>query len=308
MGMNKNFIKIIDHSKENLTKILDFSIDLKAKASQGYFPRLLDRKGLAMFFEKPSNRTRVSFDVAINQLGGYAINLEPTSIQLGGRESIADVARTLSRFVDVIMMRTFSHQLVEDIGQYATVPVINGLTDFNHPCQVMADIMTIEEYKGRSSDFVLAYVGDGNNVLNSLISAAVRFGFTLRAACPPGYKPDPTVVNVAQTAVGKDRVQIFDSPPEAASQADVIYTDVWTSMGKEDEKAVRLDVFAPYQVNSALVAQAKSDVIVMHCLPAHRGEEITDEVIDGPRSVVFDQAENRLHVQKAILVYLLNGI
>ncbi|HAR62217.1 MAG: ornithine carbamoyltransferase [Candidatus Margulisiibacteriota bacterium] len=302
--MRKNFLSILDFTTEELSDILDLANELKELSKKGQYPSLLAGKALAMFFEKPSNRTRVSFDVAIHQLGGYSINLEPSSIQLGGRESIADVARTLSRYVDGAVMRTFSHEMVEEFASHATFPVINGLTDFNHPCQALADIMTIFEKKGKRNDIVLSYVGDGNNVLQSLIGVAVRFGITLRVACPEKYFPEKEVLEFVKKNT-KNNILIIDSPEEAVKSADVIYTDVWTSMGHEDEKEDRKKAFLPYQINSRLLSFAKKDAIVMHCLPAHRGEEITDEVIDGQQSVVFDQAENRLHAQKAVLVKLM---
>jgi ornithine carbamoyltransferase len=303
--MKRDFLTIHDFSKSELLSILDLASDLKKNKIKD----TLKGKVLAMIFEKPSNRTRVSFDVGMFQLGGHAINLEPSSIQLGGRESIADVARTLSRFVDGVMLRTFSHKTIEEFAKYATVPIINGLTDYNHPCQAVADIMTILEKKSSSSDsrIKLTYIGDGNNVLHSLINITSLLDIELVAACPKDYVPLQSVIDKAKKISGKDLFKVVEDPIVAVKNADAIYTDVWASMGQEDEIEMRKKLFSEYQVNSKLVSHAKSDAIVMHCLPAHRGDEITDNVVDSAQSVVFDQAENRLHAQKAILVKLMKG-
>ncbi len=260
-----------------------------------------------MIFEKPSLRTRVTFDVGIQQLGGFSIYLTKAEINLGKRETVSDVARNLERMVQGIMIRTFSHDIVENMAKCARIPVINGLTDFNHPCQAMADYMTILEVKGSLQGVKIAYVGDGNNVAHSLICGAVRFGSHLTVATPAGYEPDSEVLrwakeNAAETGC---RLLVTQDPIEAVKEADVVYTDVWASMGMETEAAKRRKEFRPYQVNDALVGYAKTDFIFMHCLPAHRGEEIADSVIDSSHSLVFQQAENRLHVQKAILVELM---
>jgi len=260
-----------------------------------------------MIFEKPSLRTRVTFDVGIHQLGGFGIYLSPAEISLGKRESVADVAHNLERMVQGIMARTFSHKVVEELAACARIPIINGLTDYNHPCQAMADYMTLLEVRGEFSGAKLAYVGDGNNVAVSLIHTAARLGVHLAVATPAGYEPNPESVEWAraQGAQTGCRIDLTHDPVEAVKGADAIYTDVWTSMGQESEAAKRLALFRPYQVNEALFAKARPDAVFLHCLPAHRGEEVTDEVVDSPRSVVFQQAENRLHSQKAIMLHLM---
>ena len=255
-----------------------------------------------MIFEKPSLRTRVTFEVGMTQLGGYAVYLTPNDIRLGERESVADIARNLERWVDFIMARTNAHTTLVELATHARVPVINGLSDLRHPCQVLSDCFTLTERRGRLEGLRVAWLGDGNNVANSWIAVAPRFGFAFALACPRGYEPDPATVNKAR-AEGAT-IHLTEDPRAALRDADVIYTDVWTSMGQEAEAAQRQRDFLPYQVNGAALRQAKPDAVVMHCLPAHRGEEITGEVIDGPQSIVFDQAENRLHVQKGVLVWL----
>jgi ornithine carbamoyltransferase len=257
-----------------------------------------------MIFQKPSARTRVSFEVGLVQLGGHAIYLAPSDIGLGKRESAADVARVLSRYVDGIMARLFGHDLIEELARFASVPVINGLTDFNHPCQVLADIFTILEHRDSLDDLTVTYVGDGNNMVHSWLNAAARLPMTLKLACPEGYDPDPKVVENAKKS-DKSQIHLFRDSSLAVQDADVIYTDVWASMGQEAEAEARKKVFRPFQVNEELVRLAKPDVKVLHCLPAHRGDEITDGVMDGPHSIVFDEAENRLHLQKAIMVMLM---
>jgi ornithine carbamoyltransferase len=305
----KDFLTLADLSPDQVWHLLELARELKEEwRSGGNAPRLRG-KVLGMIFQKPSLRTRVSFDVAMLHLGGHALYLSPNEIQLGARESIADVARVTSRYVEGIMARVFAHAHVEELARYATVPVINGLSDFTHPCQGLSDLFTIYEKRGALKDLKLAYVGDGNNVCHSLLFGAALTGMHIAVATPPGYEPRPEAVERARE-IAKDtgsQITLTHDPGEAVTEADVIYTDVWASMGQEAERARRLEVFPPYQVNAELVAQARPDVMVMHCLPAHRGEEITDEVIDGPHSVVFDQAENRLHAQKAILVELLGG-
>lgn len=251
-----------------------------------------------MIFEKPSLRTRISFEVAMLQLGGHALYISPAEIGLGTRESVADIARVLSRYVDGIMARTFSHDHIVELAKYATVPVVNGLSDYNHPCQGLADLLTIHEKKGKLQGLKLAYVGDGNNVARTLLIGASKMGIQIAIASPSGY----SLSKEGQTS----EVEFTDDPAAAVQGADIIYTDTWASMGQEDEAEERKKIFMPYQVNSELVARAKSDAIIMHCLPAHRGQEITDEVMDSTQSVVFDQAENRLHAQKAILASLLH--
>jgi ornithine carbamoyltransferase len=277
------------------------------KASPSCYEDKLKGKALAMIFEKPSLRTRVTFDVGIHQMGGFAIYLTPAEINLGKRESVADVAKNLERMVQGIMIRTFSQELVENLAECASIPVINGLTDFSHPCQAMADYMTILEVKGTIQDMKIGYVGDGNNVAHSLICGAARLGAHIAVATPEDYEPDPRVVAWARENAGATgaKIELMRDPVAAVAGADVVYTDTWTSMGQEAEAEQRRAIFWRYQVNDDLLSHAKSDVIFMHCLPAHRGEEITDSVIDSSRSVVFQQAENRLHVQKAILLSLM---
>jgi ornithine carbamoyltransferase len=260
-----------------------------------------------MIFEKPSTRTRVSFEVGMVQLGGHALYLSPKDLQIGRGETIADTAKVLSRYVDAIMYRAFSHDVMVELAKNATIPVINGLDDLEHPCQILADLMTIKEHKGDFSGLDFAYVGDGNNVCNSLLLGSALVGMNMNVGCPSGYMPDQGIFESASKIAQKKKVHLHlaSNPKETVRNADVIYTDVWVSMGDESEKEKRLNLFAPYQVNSELISLAKSDCVVMHCLPAHRGQEITDEVIDGQHSVVFDQAENRLHAQKALLLKLL---
>jgi ornithine carbamoyltransferase len=311
----KDLISIHDLSKEEIFDILHLAGDLKAGRKSGQKQKLLNGKMLAMIFEKPSTRTLVSFQVGMWQLYGHTINLAPEYIQLGVRESIADVARTLSRYVDGIMVRTFEHEKVVELAKYATVPVINGLSDLSHPCQALADIFTIQEKKGLgvrgqgSGEKMLkiAYIGDGNNVCHSLMLACAKIGLNLVVATPKGYEPNEQITELAFSdakATGT-LLEVMNDPVSASDKADILYTDVWASMGQEKEKAKRENAFKNFQINSKLLKLAKPDCMVMHCLPAHRGEEITADVIDGPNSVVFDQAENRLHVQKAILALLL---
>jgi ornithine carbamoyltransferase len=260
-----------------------------------------------MIFEKPSTRTRVSFEVGMWQLGGYALYLSAGDLQLGRGESIADTARTLSRYVNGIMARVFAHQTILDLVKYSSVPVINGLSDFTHPCQGLADLFTIHERKGRLRGLKLAYVGDGNNVAHSLLYGSSKVGMNITLACPKEYEPDPEVVSKAKKEGRRSncRVEVTNDPKEAVREADIIYTDVWASMGKEKEREKRVKILKPYQVNSKLVRGAKEDYIFMHCLPAHRGEEVTNEVADSKNSVIFDQAENRLHTQKALMALIM---
>ena len=301
----RDFITIRSYTPAETRKLIDDAIDIKAHP--GKYAEALKGKALGMIFEKPSLRTRVTFDVGIHQLGGFGIYLSPAEISLGKRESVADVAHNLERMVQGIMARTFSHKVVVDLAASARIPVINGLTDYNHPCQAMADYMTLLEVRGDFSGAKLAYVGDGNNVAVSLIHTAARLGVHLAVATPPGYEPNPEAVEWAraQGAETGCRIDLTNDPMEAVKNADAIYTDVWTSMGQESESAKRLAIFRPYQVNESLFAKARPDAVFLHCLPAHRGEEVTDEVVDSPRSVVFQQAENRLHSQKAIMLHLM---
>lgn len=302
--MKKDFLSIADLTKEEIFAIFELAKDLKAKVKKDEPHAILAGQSLAMIFQKPSARTRVSFQVGMFQLGGHALYLGPNDIQIGKRESVADVARTLSRYVNIIMARLFGHQDIEELAKYATVPVVNGLTDLLHPCQIMADVLTIYEHRGNLDGVKVAYIGDGNNVANSWINMAARVPMTLAIGCPEGYEPDAAILNAAR-AENISQIEIYHTPQAAAKDADVIYTDVWASMGQEAEAEKRKEVFRDFQVNQQLLQQAHPDCLVLHCLPAHRGEEITDEVIDGPHSVVFDEAENRLHVQKAIMVKLL---
>jgi ornithine carbamoyltransferase len=303
----KHFLALADYTPEEIHALLDLAGRLKEAWQRGGNDPILQGKSLALVFQKPSLRTRVSFEMAMVHLGGYAFYLSPAEIKMGGRESVPDVARVLSGYVDAIMARVFEHEHIVQLAQYASVPVINGLSDYNHPAQGLADLFTILEQKGRLEGLTLAYVGDGNNVARSLLFGAMKTGMHFKIASPAGYTLNDEDVALAERFRRSDKQQIALShdPATAVRQADVIYTDVWTSMGQEEETAVRRKLFAPYQVNAQLVAQARSDCLVMHCLPAHRGEEITDEVADGPNSVLFPQAENRLHAQKAILVHLL---
>ncbi len=294
-------------TKEEIEGVLKTSALLKSQLFRGEEHLLLKGKTLAMIFEKPSTRTRVSFEVGMWQLGGYALYLSSSDLQLGRGETIADTAQTLSRYVNGIMARVFAHQTILDLIKYSSVPVINGLSDFSHPCQGLADLFTIYEKKGRLSGLKLAYVGDGNNVAHSLILGCSKMGMEINLACPKGYEPNPEVVSKAEEEgkISGCIVKVTKDPKEAVRDADIVYTDVWASMGKEKEREKRVKIFKPYQVNSKLVRGAKEDYLFMHCLPAHRGEEVTDEVADSKNSFIFDQAENRLHTQKALLALMM---
>ena len=298
--MPRHFLSIPDFTTDELYSVLRLARDMKARRYTG---RPLEGKTLGMIFEKSSTRTRVSFEVGALQLGGHALFLSSRDIQLGRGEPLKDTARVLSRFLDMLMVRTFGHDRIEELADYASVPVINGLTDLLHPCQIMADLMTVQEEFGDDlRPRRIAWIGDGNNMANSWINAAYRFGFELRLACPEGYRPDPDIVERARTNA---TVFITSDPREAAEGAEVINTDVWTSMGQEEEAEARLRAFKGYCVDSALMALATENAIFLHCLPAHRGEEVTDELIEGRQSRVFDEAENRLHAQKAIMATLV---
>jgi ornithine carbamoyltransferase len=298
----RDLLRLADLTRAESEAIFELAAQLKAELRVGRPRPLLLGRTLAMIFEKPSLRTRVTFEVGMVQLGGAAIHLAPGDIRLGERESAGDIARNLERWVDLVMARTFRHQSVVDLAAGARVPVINGLSDLHHPCQVLSDCFTLLERRGKLAGLRVAFIGDGNNVVHSWMDAANRLGFELVLACPPGYEPDGQLLAEAGPCV-----RVTNDPAVAARGADVIYTDVWTSMGQEAEAKTRHQAFQPYQVNERLVGLAGPGALVMHCLPAHRGEEITDAVIDGPQSVVFDQAENRLHVQKAIMVWLLGA-
>lgn len=305
----KHFLAIADLSTAEFNAILATAKKLKAEWHKRGNKPILKNKTLGMVFQKPSLRTRVSFDMAMLHLGGQALYLSPNEIGLGQRESIADVSRVLSRYVDGIMARVFAHAHVTELAQYASVPVINGLSDHEHPCQAMADVLTIVEHVGKLKGKRVVFLGDGNNVARSLMYACMLGGAQFVCSSPKGYTMDDPSVAQAQKLAGKSggTVELIEDPQAAAKDADVLYTDVWASMGQESEAAERAKIFPPYQINSALVAQAKANSIVMHCLPAHRGGEITDDVMDGPHSVVFDQAENRMHAQKAIVALLIAG-
>lgn len=303
----RHFLSIADHSRAELEAMLDLALQLKQERRSGGNAPLLAGKVLAMVFQKPSLRTRVSFDMAMRHLGGDALYLSPDEIGLGKRESIADVSRVLSGYVDAIMARVFSHDHILELARHAGVPVINGLSDFSHPCQAMADLLTVREHLGDLRGRSLTFVGDGNNVAVSLLFGCSRLGVHFTQAAPEGYDLPERAVSLGRQMAAESgaRLRFLRDPHEAVRGADVIYTDTWTSMGQEAETEKRKKVFPPYQVNARLVSEAEPDAIVMHCLPAHRGEEITDEVADGPHSVIFPQAENRMHAQKAILVTLL---
>lgn len=303
----KDLISIHDLSREEVEQILDTTHILKMKHKLGEIYHPLKGKALGMIFQKSSTRTRVSFEVGMWQLGGYALFLSANDLQLNRGETIADTARNLSRYLDGIMIRTFAHQDVVDLAAYSSVPVINGLTDLLHPCQVLSDLFTIREKKQSVDGLKLAYIGDGNNMAHSLMYGGAKMGMHVVICSPSGFEPDPEVTRLAQLDAlhSGGSIAIHDDPAEAVQSADIVYTDVWTSMGMEGERAARMKSFSRYQVNGTLLQKAREDVLVMHCLPAHRGEEITDEVIDGPRSIVFDQAENRLHVQKAIMALIM---
>ena len=294
-------------TKEEIEQVLKISELLKSQLLRGEEHPLLKGKTLAMIFEKPSTRTRVSFEVGMWQLGGYALYLSASDLQLGRGETIADTAQVLSRYVDGIMARVFVHQTILDLVKYSRVPVVNGLSDFTHPCQGLADLFTVYEKKGRLSGLKLAYVGDGNNVAHSLLYGCSKVGMDITLACPKGYEPNPKVVSKAKEEGRRSggKVKVTNDPKEAVREADIVYTDVWASMGKEKEHEKRVKVFKPYQVNGKLIKEAKEDYLFMHCLPAHRGEEVTDEVADSENSVIFDQAENRLHTQKALLALIM---
>ena len=302
--MKKDFLVITDMTTDDIHQTFRLARELKEKTKRGKKHALLEGQTLAMIFQKPSARTRVSFEVGMFQLGGHALYLAPTDIGLGKRESVADVARVLSRYNHGIMARVFGHDIVEALARHASIPVINGLSDLVHPCQVIGDMLTILEHRGRFDGLKLAYVGDGNNLANSWINIASRIPMQLNLAVPQGYDPDETTLEKGRE-VGISEINLLRDPKEAVKGVDFIYTDVWASMGQEKETEKRKKIFKEYQVNEALVAEAKPDVKVLHCLPAHRGDEITDGVMDGPHSIVFDEAENRMHIQKAIMVRLM---
>ncbi len=305
--MNKDLLALSDLTPEDIRDILRLSSSLKKIQKSGKQHQPLKGKCLGMIFEKSSTRTRVSFEVGMYQLGGRALFLSSNDLQIGRGEPIADTARTLSRYLDAIMIRTFAQATVEEFAHQASIPVINGLTDLHHPCQALADLLTIREKRAKLSGLRFCYIGDGNNMAHSLIEACAKTGMHAFLACPPGYEPDAAIMREAQQEAARNGsdVRLSNDPEKAVRNADIVYTDVWASMGQESEHAKRVNAFRGFQVDAKLMKLAAPNALVMHCLPAHRGEEIAAEVIDGPQSVVFDQAENRLHAQKAVLELLL---
>ncbi|MBD2868429.1 ornithine carbamoyltransferase [Paenibacillus arenilitoris] len=304
----RDFLMLVDFTPEEIRYLIDLAIDLKKKQKAGEPHQLLKNKTLGMIFEKSSTRTRVSFEVGIYQLGGQGLFLSGSDLQIGRGEPIWDTAQVLSRYLDGIMIRTFEHRKVVELARGATIPVINGLTDLSHPCQALADYQTVLEHKGRLEGLKIAYIGDGNNVVHSLMMGAAKLGMHMSVATPEGYEPDSDIVkqtmdNAEETG---SRIQICRDPKEAIADADIVYTDVWASMGQETEQKEREIAFAAYQVNEELTKYAKKDYLFMHCLPAHRGEEVSEGVIDGDSSIIFDQAENRLHAQKAIMAAIMS--
>ena len=299
----RDVLTLRDLTRADLDEVLSLAAVLKQERKEGHQRPLLAGKKLALVFQKPSLRTRATFDIGMTELGGSTLFLGPDEVHLGERETPADCARVLCRLVDIIVVRTFAQDIVAEMAQFGSVPVINALSDLYHPCQVLADLLTLQECKGRLEGLRVVFVGDGNNVAHSWLLAAEKLPFRFTLACPEGFEPDRGILDSVVSAGAE--VAVTHDPAEAVSGADAIYTDVWASMGQESEAGARQDAFAAFQVNRELVARAKDDVVVMHCLPAHRGEEITDEVIEGPHSVVFDQAENRLHAQKALVVWCL---
>ena len=305
--MKRDFLHIIDLSKEEIFEIFDLSTQLKKETNEGTTHHHLKGKTLAMIFQKPSARTRVSFETGMYQLGGHALYLSPNDIGMGKREAVKDIAEVLSRYNDLIMARVFDHDHVVKLAKHGSVPVINGLSDYNHPCQVMADIFTVLEHRKTLDDLKVVYIGDGNNVAHSWMILTQRIPMELVIVCPEGFEPDRETVNQTRD-FGISTVEISHDPMTSVNGADVIYTDVWASMGHESKAVERKKKFEPFQVNERLMKAAGEQAFFMHCLPAHRGDEVTDDVIDGSQSIVFDEAENRLHVQKAIMVFLMNSI
>ena len=305
--MTRHLLTIFDLSTKEIESLLIRARELKAIQKQGIECRPLKGKTLGLLFEKQSTRTRLSFEVAALQLGGHSIYLSPHQIQMGRGEELRDTARVFSRYLDGVVIRTFEHKMIEEFAGNSSIPVINGLTDIHHPCQIISDMLTILEKKERISGIRLAYIGDGNNVAHSLIEGAAVMGMHIRIASPKGYEPDNRITEIARQKAKETgaAIEIMEDPFEAVDNADVVYTDVWTSMGQEEEEGKRKSMFKKYRINRELMKKAKGDAIILHCLPAHRGEEITDEMMESPQSVVFDQAENRLHMQKALLEMLM---
>ena len=301
----KHLLKLLDLTKEEIIDLLNLADQLKYEQKHGIEHHYLKGKTLGMIFEKSSTRTRVSFETGMYQLGGHALFLSSRDLQIGRGEPVQDTARVLSRYLDGIMIRTFAQEEVDALAEYGSIPVINGLTDFAHPFQILADLMTIREYRGSLEGLRMCFIGDGNNMMNSLIVGCLKTGMEVSVACPEGYRPPQVILDFA-TEYG-DKFRMTDKPLEAAVDADVVITDVWTSMGQEEERAAREAAFAGYQVNAELMAKAKPDALVLHCLPAHRGEEITADVFEAHAAEIFDEAENRLHAQKAVLVRTMKG-
>jgi ornithine carbamoyltransferase len=308
--VKRDFVSLTDVTAVEIEQLLAFAIDLKQRHKDGTPTPLLAGKTLALLFNKPSLRTRTSFEVGMQQLGGFTTYIQDQEIVQGIREPMQDLGRVLSRYYDAIVIRTFAHEAVEALARAASIPVINGLTDLQHPCQILAALQTLQEHFGHLAGLHVAYVGDGNNVVNSWLLGAAQTGLAFTVACPQEYRPNTRILQQARQIAETTgaHIEIIDDPHQGVKGADVIYTDVWTSMGQEAEAAIRREVFKSYQVNTALLAEAPSHAVVLHCLPAHRGEEITDEVLESSRALVFDEAENRLHIQKALLVFLLQGL
>ena len=299
----KHLLKLLDWTSEDINEVLNLADQLKYEQKHHIAKKYLEGKTLGMIFEKASTRTRVSFEVGMFQLGGSALFLSSNNTQIGRGEPVEDTARVLSRYLDGIMIRTFEQSEVEALAEYGSIPIINGLTDFCHPCQVLADLMTIREIKGRLDGLKMSFIGDGNNMMNSLIVGALKSGMSISVACPENYEPDERVTEFAKEF--GDKFQMFRTPKEAVVDSDVVITDVWASMGQEEEAQIRAKAFEGYQINDELMSLAKEDAIVLHCLPAHRGEEITAEVFENHADEIFEEAENRLHAQKAVMVYLM---
>ncbi len=299
----KHLLKLLDWTSEDINEVLNLADQLKYEQKHGIAKKYLENKTLGMIFQKASTRTRVSFEVGMFQLGGKALFLSGNDMQIGRGEPVEDTARVLSRYLDGIMIRTFEQKEVEALAEYGSIPIINGLTDFCHPCQVLADLMTVRERKGRLDGLKMSFIGDGNNMMNSLIVGALKSGMSISVACPENYEPDSTVLDFAKEY--GDKFKMFRNPKDAVVDSDVVITDVWASMGQEEEAQQRKEAFEGYQINDELMSLAKSDALVLHCLPAHRGEEITAEVFESHADEIFEEAENRLHAQKAVMVYLM---
>ncbi|MDZ7642687.1 MAG: ornithine carbamoyltransferase [Desulfurivibrio sp.] len=303
--MAKHLLALADFSGNELRALIDRALQMKRESKAGGRHRALEGRSVALIFEKPSTRTRVSFEAAMHGLGGQVIYLSSRDTQLARNEPLKDMARVMARYVDGLVIRTFGQEIVEELARYSAIPVINALTDLHHPCQVLSDLLTVIEHKGELEQLKIAWVGDGNNMANSWLQAAARLGFALTLACPEGYEPDAGILAAARAAAARP-INLVVDPREAVADADVVNTDVWASMGQEDEQLHRLQVFRPYQINEELLAEAAADAIVLHCLPAHRDEEISEAVLEGSRSVVWEQAENKMHLHKAILAAFLD--